>query len=602
MTELVGAHSNPPTDNPLLMYDQFIQQAYIDPIRTVIVVDDEFPSLDGLIAKELKADRPWAGREEDAKRIREILHFCRTKPRPWLVDVHDGREVSIAGEDRIAPYLHHSDLMILDYHLSGDAGTGDHAIKILRDLAMNAHFNMVIIYTKGDEQSIETVFRQVAISLSSFDPSLELEGHPKKLVEAALSEMEMENPDIIEQLVNIISDKTYLQIRDNGAARTLLSMPEWGLAKDVLKEYPDTAKINDALWARWLVTKKQEQLSPQLSTADLGKVSSEYSNAFNWIRTDTLFVTVVSKSHKPDEFPSKLLTAIRNWCPSPHQLLMAKMRAQMDERGVLAESGVLRDHFLQAGWTQQLFSNPDIDKKHTLKNTVDRHWEALGDKLRADIDTFAGELASHLIELGEEEVFKKFVRVNWKEHQSAILKRLNTYANLRTTFEHSHLMTGHLLMLGKNELWACLSPACDLVPGQKKSGWHGRLGGEMPFLAVLLHKVNDHTALTLANQNIFVFRSEENGDSECYSFCPSGEVQSNPHWEQMFALRGGRFSDESGTISLRRIAHGNSGIEFQVVQARVIGQLRYEYALNLLQRLGTNLSRVGLDFHVHPLE
>ncbi|MFM0019945.1 response regulator receiver domain [Paraburkholderia azotifigens] len=596
MSDLAVAESNEvslSTD-----YDEFIKRAYIDPIRTVIVVDDEFPSLDGLIEKELKGARPWAGLEDDAKRVQEILKFCRTKDRPWLVDVHDGREVSIAGEEKIAPYLHHSDLMILDYHLAGDAGTGDHAIKILRDLASSDHFNMVIVYTKGENGSIQTVFRQIAIGLTHADPTLLLEEKPQRMVDDVIAELELEDPDIVDRLLDLVSNQAYLLVRQTGNARALSQLADWTAISQLLGQHAAASTINDALWSRWLIEKKQERIVGQFSPVDLGKLAmSEWNNDFNWLRTDRLFVTVVSKTHHPHELPVKLLTAIRDWCPSPHQLLMAKMRAQMDERGVLAESGVLRDRLLQAGWMQELFDGAEADKKQTLKNTVDRHWEALGDNLRADIDLFAGELAKHLDELGRDQVFEKFVRIDWDENEASILKRMNSYANLKSTFEHSHLMTGHLLKFANGELWACLSPACDLMPGQKQGGWFGRLGDHMPFMAVLLHKVRDEVALPSANQNIFIFRAG-GGDEGCYSFCPGGKIQSNPHWEQMFAANNGRFSDSTGTISVGRLAQGPNGMEFQNGTAQVIGQLRYEYALNLLQRLGTNFSRVGLDFRV----
>ncbi|WP_157126700.1 response regulator receiver domain [Burkholderia metallica] len=580
-------------------YDEFIKRAYIDPIRTVIVVDDEFPSLDGLIEKELKGARPWAGLEEDAKRVREILSFCRTKQRPWLVDVHDGREVSIAGEEKIAPYLHHSDLMILDYHLAGDAGTGDHAIKILRDLASNDHFNMVIVYTKGENGSIESVFRQIAIGLTCADSKLALADIPRREVDNVIAKLEDDDPEIVDKLLKLVSNDAYLSIRRLDNPRALTELPDWDAIREQLAVHADTKSVSDALWSRWLIEQTQERIAGQLSQVDLGKIAYSWDNEFNWIRTDSLFVTVVSKSHHPHELPEKLLSAIRNWCPSPHQLLMAKMRAQMDERGVLAESGVLRDRFLQAGWMQQLFAGAVVDKKQTLKNTVDRHWEALGDNLRADIDLFAGELAEHLESLGRDEVFRKFIRIDWSENEASILKRLNIYANLKTTFEHSHLMTGHLLKFENGELWACLSPACDLVPGQKEGGWFRRLGDHMPFMAVLLHKVGDEIALSLANQNIFVFGTSKD-DEDCYSFCPGGKIQNNPQWEQMFAANGGRFSDSVGSISIGRLAQGAAGIEFKSNSVRVVGQLRYEYALNLLQRLGTNFSRIGLDFHAPP--
>lgn len=577
------------------IYDRLIEQAYIDPIRTVIVVDDEFPSLDSLIEKELNGTRPWNGNEGDARKVSEILKYCRNRDRPWLVDVHDGREVSIRGEERIAPYLHHSDLMILDYHLNGDAGTGDHAIGILRDLAKNDHFNMVIVYTKGESDAIGNVFREIAISLMDNNPEWSfIPDRPKETLKEAITDWEDIDPDIESKLMEFIDDQTYLDVRKTNSCRQLLDMPTWDLIADLLTSAPK--KLPAQLWAKWLIAKKHESLSQRLSSTDLGDVSWVRSSDLNWLRTDRLFVTVISKNNAADILPGMLKTAIINWCPSPHQLLMARMRAQMNEHGVLAESGVLRDRFLQAGWMQQLFGESCIDRKQNLKNTVDRHWEALGDHLRSNIDEYAGELSSHLDELGEKEVFKRFFsHINLSKENEKILKRLNTYACLKARFEQSHLMTGHILKIG-DDLWACLTPACDLVPGQKKTGWYGRLGDYLPFKAVLLHKVSDELALSQANQNIFVFIPTEN-NTDCYSFCPSGETHSNPHWEQFFAKNGGRFNDTEGNFSVGRLIESNNTLSFSDSPAKVRCQLRYEYALNLLQRLGHNLSRVGLDYH-----
>lgn len=581
---------------PTEIYEKLIEQAYIDPIRTVIVVDDEFPSLDSLIEKELNGVRPWAGSEGDARKVSEILSYCRNRDRPWLVDVHDGREVSVRGEERIAPYLHHSDLMILDYHLAGDSGTGDHAIGILRDLASNDHFNMVIVYTKGDSDAIGNVFRQISLSLMSDDESLsDIPHYPKQQINETIAEWEDDDTEIEAKLLSIISDQTYLEVRKSNSCKELLKMPEWQLLKELLKTAPAN-KVGDALWAKWLISKKHDVLKEQFSTNDLGDISWVREKAFNWLRTDRLFVTVISKSHAPKDLPEMLKAAIINWCPSPHQLLMARMRAQMDEHGVLAESGVLRDRLLQAGWMRQLFSEKCVDRKQTLKGTVDKHWEALGDNLRANIDSYAGELTSHLDELGEDEVFKRFFgHINLATQNDKILKRLNTHACMKARFEHSHLMTGHIIKIG-SELWACLSPACDLVPGQKKTGWQGRLGDYLPFKAVLLHKVSDEAALEQANQNIFVFIPTEK-DADCYSIYPMGEAHTNPQWEQLFAKNSGRFSGENGHLVIGRLNESEGDLKFENSGAEVVCQLRYEYALNLLQRLGTTLTRVGLDYH-----
>ena len=144
-------------------YKELIQEAFIDPIRTVIVVDDQFPSLDGMIAKEVAEDpqkdadpkepekKPWS--REDFDKVQEILKVCRDDSRRWFVDIHDAHTISVEEEKRFAPHLHHSDLMILDYHLEGDDGGGTKAIEILRLLMENDHFNMIVVYTQGYPKS-----------------------------------------------------------------------------------------------------------------------------------------------------------------------------------------------------------------------------------------------------------------------------------------------------------------------------------------------------------------------------------------------------------------------------------------------------------------
>ncbi len=68
-------------------YRDLINEAFIAPIRSAVVVDDEFPTLD-----EFLNDKEAAGRKKYADRAREIICFCRNRtPYPWIVDVHDGK-------------------------------------------------------------------------------------------------------------------------------------------------------------------------------------------------------------------------------------------------------------------------------------------------------------------------------------------------------------------------------------------------------------------------------------------------------------------------------------------------------------------------------
>ncbi|HUY04338.1 MAG TPA: hypothetical protein VMV33_13730, partial [Rhodocyclaceae bacterium] len=85
-----------------------------------------------------------------------------------------------------------------------------------------------------------------------------------------------------------------------------------------------------------------------------------------------------------------------------------------------------------------------------------------------------------------------------------------------------------------------------------------------------------------------------------FGFLPNTAALSNPRWEQMFAKNSGVFEDLDRRLTIADLsASGNGELAAASTTGQVVAQLRYEYALNLLQRLGTNLSRIGLDFQAH---
>lgn len=46
---------------------------------------------------------------------------------------------------------------------------------------------------------------------------------------------------------------------------------------------------------------------------------------------------------------------------------------------------------------------------------------------------------------------------------------------------NDHLITGTVLDIG-GDVWACITSACDLVPGQKVTQWQSRIGDLTWFL------------------------------------------------------------------------------------------------------------------------
>ncbi len=580
-------------------YGELIREAFIDPIRTVVVVDDEFPTMEAFLDSIL-ADNTLTTKRESLIKSRDLIKFCRE--RNWLVDIHDGQ--SDYKCDASVAHLYHSDLLILDYHLTPvDQTDGTRAINLLRMLAANEHFNLVVVYTAADESpggGIGRVVNEIAISMSSYDDRFEMNAHALGAAEKDIEEWEDEDESIVDKLMNAVDEMTFLKVRFSPDAfnwNATLNSPEFARLKDLIHDGNKSSQSKNIL--KWTLHHRQNLLKEKLSIDDFGQLSFKaHEEGLNWIRTSRLFITVVGKSHQPSELPGKLLGAIEAWDPQPHRLLMSKMRAALDECGVTAEDEVLKNRYLQAGWLEDLMRSEDSERRWKIGNTLNRHWERLGDNLQPRMDEFSARLSSHVAAMDRSIMLERFspFRDSHSQHRHEVVEALNTYACSKPV-DGTHLTTGHILKTEDNNYWLCLSPACDLVPGQKR-GWQKRLGTHMPFTAVELHNCNRNTALKGATSGVYLFVNVD-GTPMFLSFLPtavSSESTPNPKIEQMFAGGSGRFLRDNPVISLVRISADSGQLTAPVSNARVVAQLRYEYALNLLQRLGATQTRVGLDF------
>ena len=178
-----------------------------------------------------------------------------------------------------------------------------------------------------------------------------------------------------------------------------------------------------------------------------------------------------------------------------------------------------------------------------------------------------------------------------KEESEKTAKREHNAFVCSKAPEGWHLTTGHIFRIS-GEHWICLSPACDLVPGQGGAR-NSHFGGRLPFVAVKLFRKEGDRKFDV-NSNLYVFL---NLDSEVSTFCfnSQGKDSTVPTWRTFYAERGGRL-DEGFTFKVSAMEANSIELVAKVHPAQVVAQLRYEYALNLLQKLGASMTRVGLDF------
>jgi CheY-like chemotaxis protein len=572
---------------------ELIAEAYIDPIRSVLIVDDEYPTLDAY----MRGQRDF--KEENVERLRNLIKECRSPQSNWLVDVHDGAEFSSDGATDNLAHLHQSDLLILDYHLDG-SDLNTRSINIIKKVASSEHSNIIVVYTNGyggPGSELAKVGLEIAKSLTRVPVELST---LSRTVPKLLQVWEDENDDFdpVKAMLDSFDHSTLTRVI-NGEAfdwPSLKNLPGLEALSEILTQRSKATKNSHADLGPWAVSKKALLAASDFSDKDQGKVDYSLEKEI-WIKTEKLFITVIGKNTSPKDLKQKLLDSLEHWGPSPHRLLMAKIRSELENTGVRAESTVLGKKFVQAGWLEKVLNSNSPERPWLVQETAARHWEEIAATTQASITKYALEVFASLPDQENSSDFiKKHTGVELAGNKSNVALHLNYHVCSRPIIGH-HLMPGHILCFESTqdepEYWLCLSPICDLVPGQSQRWGSNKAKNFMPFKAVLLHKTTVELALKDANSNNIIFPKISN---EIIPFKFVQKTGDNPHWEQMFAHNDGYISEGVPQTKITRIRINGEGLGSFETSATIVAQLRYEYALNLLQRLGNSLSRVGLDF------
>jgi Response receiver domain len=593
-----------------------VRDVYIKPIRSLLAIDDEFPTLDELLDPDILT----AGlAKKGTDRLREIIKFARGREVPWLVDVHDGKGITRDQEKKIAPRLHSSDLMVLDYKLNGEDLGGDTAIKIIRGLATNDHFNLVLLYTKGNAGSVVDILHEIALGLVSTSDPYRLSDDDRKKVTDALETWNFKQPNIADQLVEEFTSQLFLKTFERPGQPLKWILDENGSAtlKELLTEGAKLTKAATDLFLRWLFSERRQKLLPQLFDKDLGQIRVNADEDCCWISCEKVFITLLSKQCLPREFETKIVEAIVASHPAAHRLLLTKMRSCIEQRGLVAEVDILRDVHVQSAWLGDFLHPTPKDKTSAIVGTVTRHWEAIGDVLHEELTSFGSTLHAVYQRMLVDATNRSGSHVN-KANSDETLARYNNYVSTKP-FDRGHLTTGHVFSFPERkktnlqeasavdasgvvttatqksndlEYWMCLSPACDMVPGQKKKAVLDDGDNKfLSFTAVRLHSVETSKAIKNATGNLCIFLKLEN-DIQPFSILK--DLLHSPDWEQMIAVNFGIFDAQTKMLKMSSITTVNGKVEACEMESTVIAQLRTEYAANLLQKFGDQLTRPGL--------
>lgn len=580
-------------------YQDLIKEAFIDPIRTVTVIDDEYPTLQELLQPSddtLSLDNP------NIKRLRNITKMCH-ETHKWSLDVFNGKSPKIGDADYIPDHLNHSDLLILDYHLDGkEDENGERARKIIKKLDSNNHFNIVLVHTNGVDADIKGVFEEILNDFYTVDHDIFSTLSDKEQDIETWCDENVENYRWLDRkntysIIDIVEFICFGKLKKYTLPENIFNSFSDEIA-EISKKLPPVKNIGFSIGDLILYRLREAIADSDMS---LGSIRDDLvwkwkDDSLNYISTGKVFISVVRKSS--DDPEEQLYTALReslnHFNASPMHLLMAKIRHEIDERGLEQAQSILLNRSAQAGWLYSLLSNEQDSLAHD--KAIDLHWEQLGRASKSSLREFSNRLVSTLLKDDKNTVVRRFFE-DCFENIDISCGHLNAFTCSMPVITQ-HLNTGTVFSIG-DELWVCLTPACDLVPGQKTGQWKARIGSHyLPFKAVRLHK----TRLDEANEGAYgseyiYLNSSASSEPQAFAFTKKVDAtrRANPEWDTFYASNQGRFTDMH-MISLAQVRESKGNLSINNVEAKVVAELRYEYALNLLQRFGANQTRVGLDF------
>ncbi|WP_456297286.1 response regulator receiver domain [Vibrio sp. AK197] len=607
--------------------DNLIEEVYINPIRSVLIVDDEFVSLDKMIdfsASLYEGDSPDTVKSEldneypnglDMRRAQNMVSAFRDERRNWLCDIHDGKDI-VSGdtEEKIANHLHQSDLLILDYNLTADHTDGTTALSLIKKISENTHFNLIVIYTKS---SIVDTFHEVLYSLTKKEPLLD--ERPDAMMIMALELWNAEDSSIEDRISSLFSSVNFTEAI-NCFKRNLKisSLSFYSQLEEIFHDKPDDVQLSiDDLFYLGLY-RSYVTIGDKLLGEEQFFNEAFIDGEVNWIKNNRLFITVVDKNAtEPQNLPDMLLQALCSWNPKPLRLLMSKIRTELDGHGISFEDAALSNDYVHAGWLSEFVSATSEESRWVAKKSIQQVMLSLSESLQNNMMNFSSDLKEQLSQSAIQDLVRSYHKLDINDNDIKI--KMSSYFNANACSKEisgNQLKTGHVINIG-NDYYLCLTPACDLVPSQSNE-WKRKLGDLMPVKLVLLHNESKvfngsphaHKKLLqdLNSNNYIVLDIQE----ELKGFSYIVNSKSNPQWEQAFvASKGGLDWSEENTATLTLIRIGLVGEEGEVgtnsdtgevtlpytySKATVVGELRYEYAINLLQKFGMSQSRVGLDF------
>lgn len=623
---------------PELSKADAIRSAFLESIRTVILVDDDFPPYGTLgtasraaivdpaaisdpttppdvsdetgspeTGHEFAAEEPnptppsgeaggEAGqqtadssptdapvrRRADFERAHALWDACRA--RGFACDIDDGSGIG----DQTPGHIEKCDLVILDYHLQSEDPLP--ALRLLHRLASSEHASLVVVYTR-DPNLPMVQLRVSAFLRGARRPEDVLNGGElDKWYETEGWEAEDIAEAVDEQVLGEF-------LRNTGPWRVHKGLRAALTARGVDPKIQN--KFIEASLEQYLITAFKSR------TGDAGPAAVEMSTPGRsplWLKAGNLFVAFVQKStDASDEGRAvfqALEDALNDWSPHYLPLVLAYARGAVARGGYRLEVESLRDPLLQVGWLYHALSGAPNEKSERIRGLWSRLLSSL---MRGVLDDVAGfgertlpgssDANASLLDQARQlapPVPPAVGPIIHSLNEFLACEELGDYVRPGTIFVRSDRA------LDDNVAWICTTPDCDLVPREPSVAWLRGLHPLRPVVSVRAEIVNcSDQILREAEHGRHVFLTIDGTRKAVWVVDPTSR---EPKPEQFLLGDMGRIDEGRAFTAYAVVQAASNEPIFQRVQMRAIGQLRNVYASRLLQQAGQHLSRIGVDF------
>lgn len=297
-------------------YRIFIKEAFIKPIRSVLIVDDDYPTYSEMM--ELQKSRITPGQAEkrsdklwrtNPEKIRKVIDSFRKPDLALVVDIHDGGDGT---EGDIAFHLHQSDLLVLDFKLGVSEDGGSKSVDIARRVMANDHFNLVVVHTSED---LGEAFRQMLLGLMApccDERSLK----EREAAQEAIEQYELDHDVVTDQIRKAFAVEQYLFARRN-FSEALSAFFQGTAPYAAFLEICQNANWKGAVrkqvfyWAMHLF----EQENAKMMHFAGNKLRLEWSEESKWIRSHSAFIAFARKTEADLDILQELWHSLVAWGP-----------------------------------------------------------------------------------------------------------------------------------------------------------------------------------------------------------------------------------------------------------------------------------------------